>query len=384
MRKHPACCSVLLARFPVLVALVCLGSARRAQAFLVSGLDNELFVTGTAQVEENDNIYLSHSGDRADTIGDIVPGLEYDFGKNSVNSGHISASEDFQFFARDPGLNTQLPNFDFTDLFDNTKTKITADALYQRQDQATRDIRGVNSLILRNYYHADFIGEEALTDKTSVSLGGIYDDTDYLRAGYENWEWFNVPAKFYFEVEPKLDLSAGFSYQNNVVASPGVDSNEYFYNVGARGQFTGKLTGQFSVGYEEIDFTHGGKSDGVGADSGFSYAATDKTTLTLKVESGFGYSPLLGAAYRDQQVIGGFTSALNDHWQLSGQASYGYFQYISTTERDNNYAGQIGLTYVMNQYLSVTASYTYMENDSNIVLNSFTDDIGTLAVKLKF
>jgi len=192
-------------------------------------------------------------------------------------------------------------------------------------------------------------------------------------------------VKYFYAVAPKTDLSLGFSYQNNMVGAPGIGSDQYFFNVGARGQFTGKLTGQFSVGYEQIDFNRGGRNNsGVGADSGFSYAATDKTTFTLGVLSGFGYSPQFGNSYRDLQPNVGFTSKMSDHWSIGGQAGYGRFTYISVPQQDDFYFGQGNLTFIMNPSVSFTGSYRYAEDDSNIAANSFTNNIFTVGVSLKY
>ncbi len=368
----------------LLGAALVLGASPYARAFVATGPDDELFATGTASAQENDNIFLTHTNAKGDMVFDLTPGLEWDFGKNSLNKGYLSVGNDFQVYGSESHLNTDLPMAAFVSAYDDGKTKVNVDADYQKLDQATRDVHLVGSLIKRDWYHVDATGEVSVTDKSSVSAGAIFDDTRYNKTGYESWQWVNVPLKYYYAVEPKLDVSAGFSYQNNTVGSPGVNSDEYFYNVGARGEFTPKLTGQFSVGFQQIQFKHGGSKNGLGADSGFDFAVTPKSTLNLSVTNGYGYSPAGGSSYRDFGITGGAATVLSDQWKAGAQISYNKYRYISTTEKDDYYAGQLSATYIYNAYVSLTGAYRYTEDSSNITLDSFTNNIFSISATMKY
>jgi hypothetical protein len=352
---------------------------------VATGPDDELFATGTLTGEYNDNLFLSHSNDKSVFQADLTPGLEWDFGKNSLDKGYVAAGNDFQLFSSESNLDTDLPFATFVSAYDDGKTKFDLDANYQLLDQAERDVHLVGTLIKRDSYHVNTLGEVGLTEKTSVSAGLIYDDTSYRTAGYQDWQWVNVPVKYYYAVEPKLDVSAGFTYQNNAIGAPGVDSNEYFYNVGARGDFTPKLTGEFSVGFQEIQFFKGlGTTSGVGADSTFNYAYTPKTVFTLSVKDDYGYSPVGGTSFRDFGVTGGFTSEITDQWKVGGQISYDRYSYLTTSQRDDFYTGQGSLTYVVNTNVSLTGTYRYGQDHSNITADSFTNNVVSLAVTLKY
>lgn len=370
--------------YSLLGALLAVGAGHYANAFVATGPDDELFATGTAGAQENDNIFLTHSDAKSDEVFDLTPGLEWDFGKNAQNQGYLSVGNDFQLYGSDTKLDTDLPMAALVSAYNDGKTKVNVNANYAKLDQATRDVHLVGTLVKRDWYHVDGTAEVAITDKTSVSAGVIYDNTQYSTTGYESWEWVNVPLKYYYAVEPKLDLSAGFSYQNNTIGAPGLDSDEYFYNVGARGEFTPKLSGQFSVGFEQIQFKHGGTTNGVGADSQFNFAYTPKTTFTLSILNNFGYSPAGGASYRDLGISGGMVTVLSDQWKAGGQISYNKYNYISTTEKDNFYAGQVYATYIYNAYLSFTGAYRYAEDSSNITADSFTNNIFSIAATVKY
>ena len=371
--------------YSILLGAALLCGDKNLAAAAAAESDSDFFFTGVASAQANDNVFLSHTNAKSDTIFDLTPGLEFDFGKNSLTKGMFSINEDFQIYGSESSLNTGLTNAAFTSAYDDNKTKLNLNASYHIADQATRDVHLVGVLVKRDLYHAEALGEDAVTEKTSVGAGVVYDDTQYKHTGYTNWEWIKVPLKYYYEVEPKLDLSAGFTYKDNQLGTGGVNSNEYFYNVGARGEFTPKLTGELSVGYEQIQFAKGVKSkNGVGVDSNFTYAYTPKTTVTFGVSNDFGYSASGGSSYRIFGLNGGVSTAINDQWKANAQLSYNHYDYISTTEKDDFYNGQLGATYIINVYLSVTGAYTYTEDSSNITADSFTNNIFSISASLRF
>ena len=359
-------------------------AASHAQAFVAVDGDDELFATGTASAQANDNIFLSHTNAKSDMVFDLTPGLEFDYGKNSLLKGLISASEDAQLYGSESKLNTGLANTLVTADYSDDKTKINFDASFRQADQATRDVRQVGVLVKRDLYHVEGLGEVALTDKTSLGAGAIYDDTNYLRTGYTDWEWFKVPLKYYYKMEPKLDVSAGFSYQDNQLGTGGINSNQYFYNVGARGEFTPKLTGELSVGYEEISFARGGNHGGLGVESSFNYAYSPSTTVSFGANNDFCYSAAGGASYRISGLNAGLSSLVAEQWKIAGQVGYSHYTYITTPQRDDFYSGQAGVTYILNVHTNLTAAYNYVEDSSNITPDSFTNNIFSLSASLRF
>ena len=369
---------------PFILALALLGSAPHAQAFVSVDGDDDLLATGTASAQANDNVFLSHTNTKSDEIFDLIPGLELDYGKSSLLKGVISASEDFQLYGSESGLDTGLANLLATANYADDKTKLNFDGSFHQMDQATRDVHLVGVLVKRDLYHVDGLGEFSVGDKSSVGAGAIYDDTDYQRVGFTNWQWVKIPVKYYYTVEPKLDLSAGFSYQNNQLGTGGINSDEYFYNVGARGEFTPKLTGTLNVGYEEISFDKGGNRGGLGVDSAFTYAYSPKTSVTFGVNNDFGYSAAGGASYRIGGGNAGFSTLFSEQWKGTGQVSYSRYDYITTTQKDNFYNGQLGLSYILSVRANVTASYSYTEDSSNITPDSFTNNLFTLSLALRF
>ena len=371
---------------PVMLGAAMFLAAAPAKAVAPMGDDAELFITGVATASENDNIFLSHANATSSGIFDLVPGLSYEFGKkNSLVTGKLAYSEDFQMFSKSGSqLDYQLANVLFAMKYDDAANKFDLNANYYQADQAQVGIQNLAYLVKRDIYHVDGTDEVGLTAKSSVAVGASYDDTHYHQSGYVDYQYTTVPVNVYFKVEPKLDLSAGFRYRDDSLNNTGgLNGTNYFTNVGARGEFTPSLTGQFNVGYQEEKLDNGRKFDGFGAISNFIYAADPKTTVNFGVSDDFSYSAL-GQGFRSSGLNLGFNASLTDQWSVNGLAGYNLYHYTTTTQRDNFYSARVGVSYIVNRYLTLSVGYTYSQDDSNILADSFKDDIASISGSLRF
>ena len=295
----------------LLLGTVALLFANRAAAVAPIGDDAELFITGVVQASYNDNIFLSHTHDKADEIYDLTPGLSYEFGKGQAQmTGKLAAYEDFQEFSSGGNLNRSLANVVSNVAYDDSKTKFDFNADLHQVDQAERDISNVDYLVDRTLYDAGGSAEVQATQNSSFAAGVTWDDTVYHHAGYVDFQTTTVPVDYYFKVEPKLDLSVGFRYRDNLLGKGGIGSKDYYYNVGARGEFTPDLTGEIDVGYNTQKMAVGNTSyDGLGVDSRFIYAVSAKSSVDFGLNDDFSYDAL-GSAYRSVGPFIGFTTAL--------------------------------------------------------------------------
>jgi len=190
-------------------------------------------------------------------------------------------------------------------------------------------------------------------------------------------------VNYYYKVEPKLDLSAGFRYRDNILGRGGIDSRDLFYNVGARGEFTPNLTGEFNIGYQQARLDNGTNFGGLGLDSKFTFAVDPKNSIILGITDDFSYAAT-GNAYRGPGVSLGFNSAISDQWSVNGQAAYTNYDYITSTQKDDFYNVRIGVTYTITAYLTASASYTYAEDNSNVTGDSFKDNIFSVSASLHY
>lgn len=375
----------------------------RSQALTPVGDNAELFVTGTASYTYSDNVFLlgSQAGVPAtgDEFWDFTPGLSMDFGQKSQLHGTISAMEDFQVYQKHSGrLDSQLNTDSLTAAYDDGKTNLTFSGNFtqaNQPDELTREVvpghttplAGVAALIKRNTYSIGGNDEEAITDKTSVSAGVTYTDTQYQTPGYADLNSTSVPVNYYYKVDPKVDVSLGASYTTSSVGSsistPASSSNDYFVSMGMRGQFTPLLTGQFEVGYEDHDAGKLGKSTTLGIISSFTYAVSDKTSVAIGIGNGYGYNAF-GAGFENTGGSITVTTALDQQWSVHAIASYNYLSYLNTPENDNYYVFGAGATYSFTKEISFAANLTHTEDSSNMASQSFSANTASISASFRY
>jgi len=354
-----------------------LSPAIHAAPFLAVGDGAELFVTGTVGVREDDNIFLAPSRTE-DTIFDLTPGALLVFGKDMELKGTISAVDDFSSYKQNSKLNTNLFSGDFASTYDDGKTKLGAGLFYHELNQNTVDNRG---LTRRNVFSANGSGEMDMTEITAVGAGITFTHTDYRRVGYISSDDTTIPLNFYYKWTPKVDLSAGYQYRD-YDPTIGPEAKDNFFNVGARGEFTPLLTGQFRVGYTDRSFNHGVSAvHMLGLDGNLSYAVTPKSTLTLTAQNAPDTSPQ--GLQEKNTMIGLMGSlALDDQWSANAGVNYRAIKYPDHT--DHYTEGTVGATYTMNAYVKFVGAYVYRRNNSSFATSQFTENVFSLSANLRY
>jgi len=359
-------------------------TADKVCAFAPIGDDSAIFATGVLTAAENDNIFLSHTNAKSSGVVDFIPGLSYEYGKNgAATSGSVQIYEDFQLFSDYSSLNNQLFNFVFANKYEDADTKLNFDANFHQIDQADRDVHQNGFLVDRNTYHLDGTGEERIDEKSSISAGVIFDDTDYRSPGYVDLKTTSIPVNYYLSVEPKLDFSTGVRYRINTLEG-GDDSRDVYANIGMRGEFSPNLTGEVDVGYNHQSIDVGSGTGGLGADASLTYAYSPKTNITAGLTDDFGYAAD-GSPFRQISGSLGFTSSvIDEQWLIDALGSYGRYSYLNRKQVDDFYTLQAGITYVFSLNLKFRAGYTFYKDESTVSNSSFTNNIFSITASANF
>lgn len=336
-------------------------------------------------VEANDNLFLAPTDETDETIWRLSPGILFAMGEGALNTAQFSYNEEFQFYSDNSDLDTSLSLVDFTSRYDDGKMKINVDAWWHEANQATRDTPAIAGLVKRSLLRGAITDEVKFTEKSAAKLGIIYDDTDYSRSSYTDWQWIEVPVQYFYEVAPKLDASVGIRYRKNTVDGVSLDgdSDELFYNVGLRGELTPKLTGEVQVGYIQFSPDAGNDEDSFGLKANLTFAISPKTNLALDANSQYGYSAL-GSTYQDTGLTFRFDTAISANLTLKGNLFWHNYDYVTTVQNDDYYGGQVAGTYAFNEHAELTASYSYSDNDSNLAIYSFKQNLFSLSATLKY
>lgn len=369
-------------RLSILAAALTLSTAAYSAPFLAVGDGAELFLTGTVGVRADDNIFLT-AAKVDDVIWDINPGVDLVFGKNSATKGRFSYVESFSNYSDNDDLNTALSAVNFTSNYDDGKSKLDVKAGYNQLNQNTYDVRPAGNqpvLSRRDVSTAAITAEVSVTEKSSVAFGGAYSDTNYKRAGFSDLTEFSVPVTYYYELSPKLDLSFGFRYRNSDVQL-GVDSKDYTYRVGFRGEFTPKVIGSVQVGFGTREFDNGIDKDILDIDAAVDFLLSEKTTFRVIASNDFGTSSS-GQAQKNFSLGGNIINKASDEWYVRAGLTYRALDYFTRT--DDFVEGQLGADYVVNANVTISGAYAYRDYKSDLTGAGFRNNVFSLSANFRY
>jgi hypothetical protein len=358
-----------------------------AAPFLAIGDNAELFLTGRTEARYEDNVTLSDINEREDVAFAITPGIELLFGKDSLTKGSFAVQETFNIYSDNDDLNSELTNVALEVDYSGAKLELGANAAYRQLNQNTRGVANIATLVRRDVYEAGVDAEYSATEKSKIGVGANYSQTEYKRGGgvYFDQTNYSVPVDYYFAIAPKLDLSAGIQYRNTDVDAPNADSEDYYFNIGARGEFTPKLSGRFSVGYNlrESDNPTADGESGIGVKTGLNFAYSPKTAFTLDLSKDFETGSDANSIDASSIAVGASTS-ITAAVSANASLSYGNYDYITAAREDEFIVASLGVTYTHNAYVSFDAGYSFQENDSNAAGSSFTANVIRVAANFRY
>jgi hypothetical protein len=371
-----------------------LGAAAQAAPFMAIGDGAELFVTGTLGVRVDDNIFLA-SGLPAnpslpvsatnrvaeeidDIIFDINPGLELTFGKDAQVKGALTLQLAFQNYTDNSNLNTTLFNGDFMTRYDDGKLKLAFNVGYHELNQNSIDVRG---LTRRDIFNAGANAEVEVTPLSSVAAGLSFTHENYHPRSFSDSDDLTVPLDFFYKWTPKVDLSVGYRFREHDMASLGSDSKDHYFNVGARGEFSPKLTGRVTVGWTQRELDRGGDDSLLGVDASLAWEFTEKTSFQFGASNDFGTSPQ-GAQQKNLTVNGMVTTKLAENWTVNGGLSWRSIDYDTRT--DDFFELTLGTTYIVNANVRVVGTYAFRDYSSDLRGSEFKNNVFSVAAQFRY
>lgn len=354
-----------------------LGASAYAAPFMAIGDGAELFLTGTLGIRADDNVLLS-SNEESDLIFDVGPGIDLTFGKDAQMKGALTMSHTWSSYSDNSHLNTNLFNGDFLTRYDDGKLKLNFNVGYHELNQNTADVRG---LVRRDIFTAGGNGEVEISQITSVGAGVAFTHENYKRSRpYTDSDMLEVPLDFYYKWTPKVDLSVGYRYRDYQV-DVGQDSTDHFFNIGARGEFSPKLTGKFQVGLNTRELDRGGDESQLGLNASFAYEISPKTSLQVGASNDYGTSPT-GQQQENLTLNGMITTKVSEEWSLNFGLSWRSIDYGTRT--DDYMEGVIGTTYIVNANVRIVGGYTYRDYSSDLRGSEFKNNVFSVAANFRY
>jgi hypothetical protein len=365
----------------IAIITTCLGLSAHAAPFMAVGDNAELFVTASAQVQFDDNIYLDPTNESDDTILSFTPGVDLVFGKGAVTKGNAYYREEIRRYSDNDNQDTELSSLGFKSQYDNGVTKADFNASYAQVAQNDNDANALGAIVRRKLTSLGARLEFGLSEKTSLAAGAYFDKTDYGPSGYSDSSIWRLPVDLYYKASPKLDWSLGYRFRDTNLSGAGTDSTDHFLNVGARGEFTPKLVGQIRVGLAQRSFDVGDDDTQLGFDSNLTYAFSEKTTYRFNMSNDFGSSGT-GASTETFTIGLNANTRITDQWSFTGGLNLRKIDY--PTRSDDYLEGLLAVTYTLNTTVNFGASYVYRDNGSSAALAEFTNSVFTFGANIRY
>ncbi len=345
------------------------------------GDNAELFVTASAQLQFDDNIYLDTNNEKNDTIFSFTPGVDLVFGKGSVTTGNIYYREEIRRYSDNDIQNTNLSNLGFNSIYTNGVTKADFNASYAQVAQNDNDIRPTGFIVRRVLTKMGGKLEFGVSEKTVLGVGASFNKTNYGPASYVDSDIWSLPVDIYYEASPKLDWSLGYRYRSSDLSGAARDSKDHFLSLGARGEFTPKLTGQVRGGYTKRTFDVGKDESLFGMDGSLTYAYSDKTNYSFTFGNDFGSSGT-GDTTKDFSMGINASSKFTEQWSMSAGLNFRKSEYPTRT--DDFVEGQVALTYVYSNLVNFGASLTHRNNSSGLASAEFSQNVFSLGANVRY
>ncbi|MDP3071172.1 MAG: outer membrane beta-barrel protein [Opitutaceae bacterium] len=360
------------------------GASVHAGPFLAIGSGAELFLTGSAGIRADDNIFLGPKAE-SDLIFDLTPGVEVSYGKNAQLKSKLTLQDHFSRYSDNSRLNTNLFSGAFATSFDDGKTKLRFNASFRELNQNTFDVRPTlvggtaGGLVRRDLFETSADTEIELSQLTSVAAGVAFGRDHYKRAGFTDADYLTVPLDAFYKWTAKTDISVGYRYRD-VRLALGRDSTEHFLNIGARGEFSPKLKGRLAVGLNRRSVERAGSDNQLGLEADFNYELTPKTTLELGARNDFGISPQ-GQQLKNKSLRAQVIARIAAEWSVGAGLFWRAIDYGVRT--DDYYEFQLNAAYVVSPQVRIIGGYVHRDYNSSR-LSEFKNNVFSVSADFRY
>lgn len=435
-RSHSPCLAPLFAArriaaplfaAPLIAAclfLQALPSGANAAPLISIGDNTDVFFNGSSSLRWSSNVFRNEDDEVDDIVWSLSPGLEINVGRGVSNADlSIITRYDIIRYEDQGQLDVELLHIKVLGSYKTSRLDLNGSVSFDEEKSNAGDVQFTDDLIESDNLSASLNSEYRVSPKFSFGAGVRYSDKNYTGQFDDRLadrETITLPFDIFYELTPKVDLSLGYTYTHtdieetdNLVFVPGFpflgnrnlsdyETENHFFNIGARGNLLPKLTGFFKIGYRTrssddsiATTTVGGMPFGspftvsrgdtgmLGLDADLTWSATPKLTVGLGLSRDFGVGGE-GQSTENSSVdlFGSFS--LSSNWAASANLGYTLRDYTDGDREDNQYDAGLRLSYSPNQHWRFSTGYTYTENDSDAFDFSYVNHTLDLTATLRY
>jgi len=329
---------------------------------------DEIFVTGTAGVGYDSNIYAT-SESTGDTTYNAT--LDFDYQRKAGMLGvNANLGWNFTRFAENVSQDFADPhaNVEFTKGGGRTTGSLTLGTQRQSRTDYALNLRTVSW-----DYKAGLNVKYPVIERYSVSAQLGYDYQDYLRnPSLFDIRTYTAASDLYYVYTSNRDLLGGYRIRVTDTTN-GTRSYDHAFTLGTTGKLTPKLNGTVRVGYQirQTDRNNNQVSESFSA-------FTTATSATWTATKRFNVTGLLSRDFStlatdvnidNTALMLDANFAANARFSLFAGAGVGHIRYLGSASggrQDTYETGNAGVRYTMNDHFKITLSGLYYKNWSKL------------------
>ncbi len=373
--------------------LIAAAASAQAAPLVTIGDQLDLFFKGSVIGKWDSNITYSSNQKLSDYSSVFRLGAEADYGRNSKFKANVKFYEDLTRYASKTQFNSNLAHITAKASYVEANYKLDAHFSFDQMYNNTSTTRAVGELVNYNYWTAGANGSYDFSEKLFGELGFNWTKTEYTHKWseiYSSYDSYSVPLSVLFRVTPKI--SAGLSYQYRNIeytggrgyGTNGSSRDDHFGGVTVRGDILPKLNLSAYAGLTYRD-SNGQFSDETtfALNATVSYELTEKVALFATGRRDFGN----GAQRQSSIDTGcevGANYSMNQFVTFTTSFAYLNSDYMSSTRNDDEYIGRIGVNYKPNKFITLGANYRYLNNASNQQNCNYMQHLVDVSVAIKY
>jgi hypothetical protein len=346
----------------------------------------------------NDNIFYQGQNQVSDFVSVISPGLKLQLGRPEHNFISLGYTLDQLFYAQNPTLDTMQHSVELSDQLQLQRLKLVGTDHFQLLSSPLGGVveqvigtNGIATIIGKNVERTSFDDNYTLSydlgEKTEIYGRATHSSTDYQQGiALYDIETLTGTFGFGYRAFPKTVFFGELYYGQpttdpNVAYEPANPRLDFLGGyLGARGNFTEKLSGMVKVGYESREFSDGSSapSDPV-VDLSLTQRFSDKRSVSLTYSRlsnvsiqysrqnytadtiGLQFIQIMGSSGK-WRATAGATYALYGYQQVGSSSGSLQYDYLRASG---------GLAYQIQRWLTASLGYDFerVSGDSRAVID---------------